>query len=233
MTVNLWKKRRGKNYNCFSHTINYYFRCCKQFNKQDYVRKKNKTAIVIIALLVLLVIVLALAINKSRNSGTTKVAVEKVRKRTVIETVSANGKIQPAKDIKISPYISGEVVNLYVKEGEYVKKGQILAKIDPKIYISTYEKSLASLKTSQANEANAKARLAQTKAQFVKAKLDYERSEKLWKNQVISDAEHDAALSTYKVAEAEVVAAEESYKAAQFQVKSARAQVNEAKENLN
>jgi len=195
--------------------------------------KKNKTAIVIIALLVLLVIVLALAINKSRNSGTTKVAVEKVRKRTVIETVSANGKIQPAKDIKISPYISGEVVNLYVKEGEYVKKGQILAKIDPKIYISTYEKSLASLKTSQANEANAKARLAQTKAQFVKAKLDYERSEKLWKNQVISDAEHDAALSTYKVAEAEVVAAEESYKAAQFQVKSARAQVNEAKENLN
>ncbi len=195
--------------------------------------KKNKTVLIVVALVVVLGVILALAVKKSRSSRGTKVAVERVQKRTVIETVSANGKIQPAKDIKISPYISGEVVDLFVKEGEFVKKGQILAKIDPKIYISTYEKTVAALKTSQANEANAKARLAQTKAQFAKAKLDYERSEKLWKSQVISDADHDAALSSFKVAEAEVIAAEESYKAAQFQVKSAQAQVNEAKENLN
>ncbi len=195
--------------------------------------KKHKTLWIIISLIIVLVLILVLAINKSHHSGGIEVAVEKAQKRNIIETVSANGKIQPTKDIKITPYISGEVVELYVKEGEHVKKGQKLAKIDPKIYISTYEKAQAALKTAQANEANAKARLAQAKAQFTKAKLDFDRSKKLWKNQVISDADYDAATSTYKVAKAEVNASRESYKASQFQVKSAQAQLNEANENLN
>ena len=195
--------------------------------------KKNKTILIVLVLVVITAVLIVLAINKKRHSGGIKVAVEKVERRTITETVSANGKIQPAKDIKITPYISGEVVALYVKEGEYVKQGQILAKIDPKIYISTYEKAKAALKTAEANEANAGARVAQVEAKFTKAKLDYERSEKLFKNNVISAADFDAAKSNYQVAKAEVKAAKESYKAAQFQVKSAKAQVNEAKENLD
>ncbi len=195
--------------------------------------KKNKTIIIVVILVIITAVLIVLAVNKSRHSGGTKVATEKVERRTIIETVSANGKIQPAKDIKITPYISGEVVALYVKEGEYVKQGQILAKIDPKIYISTYEKAKAALKTAEANEANAGARVAQVEAQFTKAKLDYERSEKLFKNNVISAADFDAAKSGYQVAKAEVKAAKESYKAAQFQVSSAKAQLNEAKENLD
>ncbi len=194
--------------------------------------KKNRTLWIVIIIVAALAVIIALAINKSRHSESTAVSIEKVQKRTVIETVSANGKIQPAKDIKITPYISGEVVALYVKEGEFVKKGQKLAKIDPKIYFSTYQKVEAALKTSQANEANSKARLAQAEAQFTKAKLDFERSNKLWKNQVISDADFDAAKSSYEVGKAEVKAAGESYKASQFQVKSASAQLEEANENL-
>ena len=182
---------------------------------------------------VLLIVIVVLAVKKGKSDNARKVAVEKVVRRNIIETVSANGKIQPAKDVKISPYISGEVVALYVKEGNFVKKGQKLAKIDPKIYISGFQQAEAALKTTEANQANAKARLAQSQAQYTKSKLDFARSQKLWKNQVISDADFDAARSSYLVAKAEVKAAEESYKASQFQVKSSSAKLSEAEENLN
>ncbi len=182
---------------------------------------------------VALLVIIILAVKKGRSSEAKKVAVEKVVRRNIVETVSANGKIQPAKDVKISPYISGEVVALYVKEGDFVKKGEKLAKIDPKIYISSYQQAEAAVKTAEANQANAKARLAQSEAQFTKSKLDFERSEKLWKKQVISDADFDAARSSFLVAKAEVKAAAESYKASQFQVNSAKAKLSEAQENLN
>ena len=182
---------------------------------------------------VLLIVIVVLAVKKGKSDDARKVAVEKVVKRNIIETVSANGKIQPAKDVKISPYISGEVVALYVKEGNFVKKGQKLAKIDPKIYISSFRQAEAALKTTEANQASSKARLAQSQAQYTKSRLDFARSQKLWKNQVISDADFDAARSAYLVAKAEVKAAEESYKASRFQVKSSKAKLSEAEENLN
>ncbi len=195
--------------------------------------KKSNKKWIYIGLIAVVVIITILAIKKGQSEKATRVAVEKAKLRTIIETVSANGKIQPAKDIKISPYISGEVIELNVKEGDFVHKGDMLAKIDPQIYVSNYDRAQAALKSSQANEAQAKARFTQSKAQFNKTKLDFKRSEKLWKQQVISDAEYDAAKSSYEVSEAEVKAAEESYKAAQFQVNSARASLKEAQENLN
>jgi HlyD family secretion protein len=194
--------------------------------------KSNKKWL-FIGLIVVAAIITGLAIKKGQGEKSTRVAVEKAETRTIIETVSANGKIQPAKDIKISPYISGEVIELNVKEGDFVHKGDMLAKIDPQIYVSNFDRAQAALKSSQANEAQAKARFTQSKAQFNKTKLDFQRSQKLWKQQVISDAEFDAAKSSYEVSEAEVKAAEESYKASQFQVNSARASLKEARENLN
>lgn len=193
---------------------------------------KKKLWIIIASVAVLLVIV-ALAINKSKNSSSTKITTELAELRTIIETVSANGKIQPAKDIKISPYISGEVVELNVKEGEFVKKGDRLAKIDPEIYISTYEKVEAALNTALANEANSKAMVTQSEAQYNKSKLDFERAETLWNKQVISDADFDAARSAFDVAKANLESAKESQKASQFQVSSARASLKEARENLD
>ena len=197
------------------------------------VKLSKKKIWIIIVTTVVLIILIVLAVQKGNSSKATKVAVEKVELRTLVETVSANGKIQPAKDIKISPYISGEVVELFVKEGDFVEKGYKLAKIDPEIYISTYEKIEASLKTAQANEANAKARLTQSRSQFKKSKLDFNRSKTLFEKDVISKADFDAAESSYEVAEADVIASHENYKSSQFQVSSARASVKEAKENLN
>ncbi len=182
---------------------------------------------------ILVVLTILIVVAKQRNKKETEVSVESATKRSIVETVAANGKIQPALDVKISPYISGEVVELYVKEGNYVFKGDKLAKIDPTFYISSYEQVEASLNSARANMANSKARQAQTEAQYLKAKLDFERNEKLWNQKVISDADFDAVKSAFKVAEAEVEAAQESFKATQYQVQNAESALKESRENLN
>ena len=163
----------------------------------------------------------------------TKIATEKVTKRTIVEVVSANGKIAPEVEVKLSPDVSGEVIELYVKEGELIKAGQLLAKINPEIYLSNYDRTIAALNTSQANLANSKARLAQVKSQFINAKSSYDRNEKLHAQKTISDAEYETSKANYEVALAEVEAAEESVKAMAFNIKSAEAGVKESKENLS
>jgi len=196
------------------------------------IKKSNKLWFILIPS-ILVVLTVLIVVAKKRNKKVTEVSTEMAVKRSIIETVAANGKIQPALDVKISPYISGEVVQLYVREGNYVYKGDILAKIDPTFYISSYEQVEASLNTAKANMANSKARVAQTEAQFSKAKLDYDRNEKLWQQKVISDADWDAIKSTFKVASAEVEAANESFKATQYQVQNAESGLKESRENLN
>lgn len=195
-------------------------------------KKKNIIIIVVVALALL--IVLAILKNKGviGSQKLTKVSTEMAELRTIIELVSANGRIQPEKEVNITPYISGEVVELNVKEGDEVGEGDLLAKIDPEIYRSNFERAEASLQSQKANLANSRARLAQVKAQFTNAKLSFERNKKLFDQDVISEADFDAAQSQYEVAKAEVQAAEETVKAAEFQVASAQASLNEAQENL-
>ena len=120
---------------------------------------------------IVVVILIVLAVNKGKGNQGIRVTTEIIETRTITETVAANGKIQPAVDVMISPYISGEVVELYVKEGEEVETGDLLAKIDPEIYISNYERMEANLSSQKANLANSRARLSQAEAQFVNAEL--------------------------------------------------------------
>lgn len=194
--------------------------------------KKNKR-IIIWASVAILIILVALAVTKEKGGDGTRVIAELPEKRTIIETVSANGKIQPEKDIKISPYISGEVVALFVKEGDKVLKGDLLAKIDPEIYKTNYEQIEAGLQMQRANLANSKARLAQANAQFVKSQEDFKRSQQLFDQNVISQSDFDAARSTFEVAKAEVEGAKENVKAAEYSVSSSEASLREAKENLD
>ncbi|MFZ4464140.1 MAG: efflux RND transporter periplasmic adaptor subunit [Bacteroidales bacterium] len=195
-------------------------------------KKNNKLWYILIPSIVVVLVVLII-FAKQRNKKETEVITELTSRRSIVEMVAANGKIQPALDVKISPYISGEVVELFVREGNYVYKGDKLAKIDPTFYISSYEQVEASLNSAKANMANSKARLAQTEAQYMKSKLDYDRNEKLWDQKVISDADWDAIKSTYKVASAEVEAAKETFKATQYQVQNAESALKESRENLN
>ena len=187
---------------------------------------------IIIAIVAVVAIIVVAAVLKGKGTDATNVSTEKVMKRTIIQSVSSNGKIQPEKDIKISPYISGEVVELYVKEGNQVKKGDLLAKIDPEIYISQFDQSEASVNTQKANLANSKARLAQLKAQFDNAKLNFDRQEKLFQQNVISKAEYDQSKSAFQVAQAQVTAGEEDIKASEFMVKNSEAALKRSKEDL-
>lgn len=196
-------------------------------------KKKNLIRILII-LGVLLIVVFAVAKKKGviGKPDITKVSTEMVKKRTIIETVSASGKIAPEVEVKLSPDVSGEIIELLVKEGDQVKAGDFLAKINPELYISANDRAVAGMNTARANLANTKARYAQVKAQFVNAKASFDRSLKLFEQKTISQADFDNAKSQFEVAQAEVDAAEESVRAAEFSVNSAQAGVKEARENL-
>jgi len=182
--------------------------------------KMNKTLRIVLVITVL-VVILAVIGKKAGWFGkaeTFEVAVEKGEKRTIIETITANGKIQPETEVKITPDVSGEIVDLFVKEGEYVEEGKLLLKIKPDIYVSMRNRVRASLNSS-------KARLSQVEAQYVQSKLSYNRNKKLWEQQTISESDYESAEASYKMAEADL-------NAAKYSVKSSEASLKEAEENL-
>lgn len=182
--------------------------------------KSNK----ILKILVIVVIVLTAFAIIGKKAGwfgkgvTVKVAVENAEKRTIVETITANGKIQPETEVKISPEVSGEIVVLTVKEGDHVEKGQLLLRIKPDIYISQRDRSVAAI-------SSARARLAQSEAQFLQAELAFNRTKQLYEEQTISKSEFEQAQANYSVAKAEV-------DAARFSVLSSEASLKEANENL-
>ena len=141
-----------------------------------------------------------------------------IQVHTIVETVNASGKIQPAVDVKISPEVSGEIIALPVVEGQAVKKGQLLAKINPDIYQSMLGRAEAALNMARSGK-------AQAQAQFLEATQSYKRSQTLKLQNVISQAEWDAAERMHAVAELAVESAE-------FQLQSAFNSVKEAKDNL-
>jgi len=182
--------------------------------------KMNKTLRIVLVITVL-VVILAVIGKKAGWFGkaeTFEVAVEKGEKRTIIETITANGKIQPETEVKITPDVSGEIVDLFVKEGENVEEGMLLLKIKPDIYVSMRNRVRASLNS-------AKARLSQVEAQYVQSKLSYNRNKKLWEQETISESDYESAEAGYKMAEADL-------NAAKYSVKSAEASLKEAEENL-
>lgn len=163
----------------------------------------------------------------------TKVSVENAENRKIIELITSNGKIQPETEIKISSEVSGEIVLLKVEEGQEVKEGELLVKINPEIYLAGIDRMEASLNTMRSNLANSKARLAQTEAQFKAAELSYNRNKKLWEDKAISDAEYESALSNFEIAKADVEAASQSVNSAKFSVMSSEASLREGRENLS
>ncbi|MCW3104745.1 MAG: hypothetical protein JWO09_3185 [Bacteroidetes bacterium] len=167
-------------------------------------------------------------------SGDVSIAVttEKVQKRNLTEMVSANGKIQPEVEVKISSDVSGEIVELFVKEGDHVKKGDLLCKINPLIYESNSSRMVATLNGAKANLSNAKARLEQIKATFANAEASYQRNKKLFDQGAISQSDFDAAKAAYEGAKAEVKGAEDNVDAADYNVKSTEASLKEANDNL-
>ena len=162
----------------------------------------------------------------------TEVEFAKVSRSTIIEKVSASGKIQPEVEVKLSPDVSGEIVSLNVAEGDSVVAGQELLKIRPDNYLSLLARAEAQMNATKANMEQSKAVLAQSEARLSKAKIDYDRNAKLHKDKVISDADFDQFVSAYTVAKQDLEAAKANVNAANYNVKSSQATLKEAKTNL-
>ena len=142
-----------------------------------------------------------------------------ISKKTIIETVSASGKIQPEVEVKISPDVSGEIVQLYIMEGDKVEKGELLLKIKPDTYQSMLERSNAALNTSRSA-------LAKAKAQLIESEANFNRNKTLYTNGTISQSEFEKIQASYTVAQLNV-------EDGQYSVSSAKASLREAQENLN
>ncbi|MDA9120535.1 efflux RND transporter periplasmic adaptor subunit [Flavobacteriales bacterium] len=196
--------------------------------------KKNKILVLLVAVVVVLLVVVTVAKKKGLIGGetATKVAVEEVIKRSIVETVSASGKIQSESEVIISPDVSGEIMELPVKEGDKVIEGQLLVKIDPDIQQSNVERLEAALNTSKANLANAQSRLAQSDARLINSTANFNRTKKLFEDKVVAQSEFDATTSEFEVAKSDVEAARQSVEASRFQVKSAQAGLKEAQKSL-
>lgn len=182
----------------------------------------SKKAIYILAGSAVGIILLLIGLKKGGVIGNTDdskiVELAKVAQTTIVETVSATGKIQPEIEVKISSEVSGEVIALPVKEGQKVKKGDLLVRINPDLYESGVNRSVASMSTTKAG-------LSQADAQVKEAKANYDRNKKLFDKGIISKSEWDRIVSTYEVAVA-------NKQSAYYQVQSASATVTEAKDNL-
>ena len=182
--------------------------------------KNNKILKILVPVAVVLIIFAVIGKKQGwfGKGAMVKIAVENAENRTIVETITANGKIQPEKEVKISPDVSGEIVELTVREGDPVVKGQLLLRIKPDVYISQRDRSLAAI-------SSARARQAQAEAQFVQSDLSYKRMKQLYEEQTVSLSEFEQAEASYSVAKAEV-------DAAKFSVISAEAALKEADENL-
>jgi HlyD family secretion protein len=171
-------------------------------------------AIVVIAVLVGLS---KAGVIGDKDKGT-EIEVANVKSGTIVETVSATGKIQPEIEVKISSEVSGEIISLNVKEGQVVKKGDLLVKINPDLYTSGYNRSVSNL-------SGTKAGLSQSDASYNEAKANFERNKTLFEKGIISKSDWDKSVASFEVAKA-------NKQSAYYNVQSASATVNEAKDNL-
>jgi HlyD family secretion protein len=170
-----------------------------------------------VVIIVLLVVLSKKGIIGNKDKGK-EVEITQVDTTTIVETVSATGKIQPEIEVKISSMVSGEIISLPVKEGQVVKKGDLLVKINPDLYTSGLNRTVANL-------SGTKASLSQADASFKEAKASYDRNKTLFDKGIISRSDWDKSIASFEVAKA-------AKQTAYFNVRSASASVNEAQDNL-
>ncbi len=195
----------------------------------------NKKLLWIIIGLVVVIAVL-IGLKKSGVIGKEegiKVTADKAVLRTLIETVNASGKVYPEIEVKVSPDISGEIVELNVNEGDSVKRGQILARIYADIYLTQRDQVVAGVNQSKAQLSNSTASLVGLKATVDNLKNSYDRQKKLLNDKVISRSEFEQAEQAYLTAQANYTAAKEGLKSSEASIQSAQAQLSKADKDLS
>jgi len=181
-------------------------------------RKKSKKKFFIIGFIALAVVVVVLLKVFAKHDLSIAVQTEKVSKRNITEIVVANGRIQPVVQVKISPEVSGEIIELPVKEGQAVKKGDLLLKIKPDTYIANRNQAEAGYKSSLASQTSAEANLA-------KAEAEFKRNEELFQRKLISDSVFLEFKTALDIARANLIGGS-------HQVEMAKASLARADEDL-
>ena len=209
---------------------------------------KDNKLLYILGLVTVIAIGVAFYISKNRSANKKfDVETQMVSVRNITQTVTASGKIYPEEEVKISSDVSGEIIALNVKEGDVVKKGQLLARIKPESYQAIVEQYKAQLDNTKAQLSTAKARivqsnamLAQTNAQADAAEQAYTRAKNLFDKKIVSKADLESAESAYKTAQAnvnsakaDIEAAKHTADAASYNIKSMEATIREAVLNLD
>ncbi|MCH8557134.1 MAG: efflux RND transporter periplasmic adaptor subunit [Balneolia bacterium] len=180
--------------------------------------KKLRIFIVFAALLVIGVLgASALGLFGSNEQETT-VTTEKAEKRTITQLVSASGRIQPEVEVIIRPDVSGEIIELNVREGDFVREGDLLLRIKPDIYQAQIDELNAMLLTQQA-------RLEQARAAMLQSEIEYLRTKQLYEREMVSELDYLSASNSFEGQKANV-------RAAEFQIESARAQLRRSQEEL-
>src|SRR5215210_2748284 len=195
----------------------------------------NKKLLWIIGALIAVILLLVVLKKKGvigKEEGI-KVTAEKASKRTIIETVNASGKVYPEVEVKVSPDISGEIVELNVSEGDSVRKGQVLARIYADIYNSQRDQAAAVVNQYEAQVLNSTAQLDALKATLDQAEVTYTRQKQLLDDKVISRAEFEQADQAIKTARAQYNAAVQGIKGSEASVQSAQAQLARADKDVS
>ena len=202
-------------------------------------KKKSRKWLVPVLILGLGALIAAAYFKGQSKPKGVEVTVEEADNRTILETVTASGKIFPETEVKISSDVSGEIVELYIQEGDSVYTGQILAKIDPDTYESTVQRGRASVNSAKANEAasatqieSSKAQIQQIQAQLTNATSVHDRNTKLLSEGVISQVEFDQSLSSLQGLEANMRSAEATLESAKKNVEGASYSVQSAEATL-
>ncbi|MEY4051304.1 MAG: HlyD family efflux transporter periplasmic adaptor subunit [Chitinophagia bacterium] len=188
-----------------------------------------------ISVAVIAIIALLVGLKKAGIIGKvegTEVTTEKVQLRTITESVNASGKVYPEVEVKVSPDISGEIVNLYVEEGDKVTKGQVLAKIYADIYSSQRDQVTASVNQVKAQYENVKAALTGLKTAYENTKATNERYKKLFADKIVSRSEYEQTEQAFRSAESSYNSAKESIKSGEAQIQGVKAQLARAEKDL-
>lgn len=183
---------------------------------------KKKTLIWISVATLLLIVLLLYGNNAGwfgKKGKYKEVEVTEIELLNIVETVAATGKIQPEVEVKLSSEVSGEIIELPVKEGQEVEKGDLLVKINPDLVQAILSQSQAGLQT-------VRAQLAQAEAGLKSSKLNYNRNKSLFEKGVISKAEWDRSVNEFESAEAGV-------QSAFYNVQSAAANVKQSRDNVS
>ena len=195
----------------------------------------KKSWIWILSILLVVIIVLV-GLKKAGIIGkeeATKVSSEKVTMRTVTEIVSASGKVYPEVEVKISPDVSGEIVELKIQEGDSVLKGQLLARVYADILATQRDQATAGVNQQQALVQNSSAALESFKARFEQAQRQYNRQKQLYEQKVISRLEFEQAESAYLTSKADFAAASQTINSSKAGVQSAQASLQRANKDLS